>query len=147
VVKPQTFDGTPSKVSVFVGACKLYIRMRLRDLPVEEQIQWVLSYVQGGSADIWKNNVMEELKTEEIEFKLAGEFLAEIRKEFRERDEESVKVAELKKIEQGGRMMEEFIQDFKRVVRGSRYEGHPLIEEFKWCMNRSIRRKLMEVEN
>jgi len=147
VVKPQTFDGTPSKVSVFVGACKLYIRMRLRHLPVEEQIQWVLSYVQGGSADIWKNNVMEELKTEEIEFKLAGEFLAEIRKEFRERDEESVKVAELKKIEQGGRMMEEFIQDFKRVVRGSRYEGHPLIEEFKWCMNRSIRRKLMEVEN
>ena len=90
---------------------------------------------------------MEELKTEEIEFKLAGEFLAEIRKEFRERDKESVKVAELKKIEQGGRMMEEFIQDFKRVVRGSRYEGHPLIEEFKWCMNRSIRRKLMEVEN
>ena len=147
MVKPQTFDGTPSKVSVFVGACKLYIRMRLRNLPVEEQIQWVLSYVQGGSADIWKNNVMEELKTEEIEFKLAGEFLAEIRKEFRERDEESVKVAELKKIEQGGRMMEEFVQDFKRVVRGSRYEGHPLIEEFKWCMNRSIRRKLMEVEN
>jgi len=52
VEKPQTFDGTPSKVSGFVGACKLYIRMRLRELAVEEQIQWILSYVQGGSADI-----------------------------------------------------------------------------------------------
>jgi len=27
--------------------------------------------------------------------------------------------------------MEEFVQDFKRVARGSGYEGHPLIEEFK----------------
>ena len=43
--------------------------------------------------------------------------------------------------------MEEFVQDFKRTARGSSYEGHPLIEEFKWSMNGSIRRKLMEVEN
>jgi len=90
---------------------------------------------------------MEELETGEIEFKSAGEFLAEIRREFGEGDEESVKVVELKKIEQGGRMMEEFVQDFKRVARGSRYEGCPLIEEFKRSMNGSIRRKLMEAEN
>ena len=45
VAKPQTFDRTLSKISGFVGSCKLYIKMRLRDMPVEEQIQWVLSYV------------------------------------------------------------------------------------------------------
>ena len=39
VAKLQTFDGILSKVSGFLSACKLYIRMRLRELSVEEQIQ------------------------------------------------------------------------------------------------------------
>ena len=97
------------KVSRFVGAYKLYIKMRLRKSSVEEQVQWILSYVQGGLADIWKENVMEELETGEIEFESTGEFLAEIKKEFGGGDEESVKVAELKKIEQGGRTIKEFV--------------------------------------
>ena len=82
MAKPQTFDGTPSKVSGFIGVCRLYVKMRLREASVEEQVQWILSYVQGGSADIWKENIMEELEIGEIEFESAREFLAEIRKEF-----------------------------------------------------------------
>jgi len=74
---------------------------------------------------------MEELEAGEIEFESAGEFLAEIKKEFGEGDEELVKVAELKKIKQRERTVEEFVQDFKRTARGSGYEGRPLIEEFK----------------
>ena len=62
-------------------------------------------------------------------------------------EEESVKAAELRKLEQGGKTMEEFVQEFKRAARGSGYEGRPLVEEFKRGMNGSIRRKLMEVEN
>jgi len=43
-------------------------------------------------------------------------------------------------------MMKEFVQKFRRTVRGSRYEGHSLIEEFKQSINITIRRKLIEVE-
>jgi len=45
--------------------------------------------------------------------------------------EELVKVAELKRLKQGGRTMEEFVQEFRRAARESRYKGRPLIEEFK----------------
>ena len=90
---------------------------------------------------------MEELKTGEMEYEMVEEFLISLKKEFGGREEESVKVAELRKLEQEGRTMEEFMQEFKRIARGSRYERRPLVEEFKREMNRAIRRKLMEAEN
>ncbi len=42
--------------------------------------------------------------------------------------------------------MEEFIQEFRRVARGSRYKERPLIKKFKRSMNGMIRRKLMEAK-
>ena len=90
---------------------------------------------------------MEELESGEVEYESVEEFLTCLKKEFGGGEEESVKVVELRKLEQGGRTMEEFVQEFKRAVRGSRYEGWPLVEEFKRGMNGGIRRKLMEAEN
>jgi len=89
---------------------------------------------------------LKKLEGGELEYESVGEFLAAIKKEFREGEEESVKVAELKGLEQGERIIEEFVQEFRRAVKGSRYEGRPLVEKFKRGMNRMIRRKLMEVE-
>jgi len=90
---------------------------------------------------------MEEFKVGEVEYETIEEFLMNLKKEFGGEEEESVKAAELRKLEQGGRTMEEFIQEFKRAARGSGYERRPLVEEFKRGINREIRKKLMEVEN
>ena len=146
VAKPPVFSREVGKVSEFLTTCRLYIKMRMREAMVEEQIQWVLLYVQGGSADIWKENILEDLEEELLEYELIGEFLAIIKKEFEGGDEESVKVAELKKLEQGGRTIEEFIQEFQRVARDSGYKGRLLMEEFKREMSEVIRRKLIEME-
>ena len=147
VAKPAIFNGEVAKVGGFITACRLFVRMKLRGATVEEQVQWVLSYMQGGSADVWKKNVMEELESGEVEYESVEEFLTSVKKEFRGGEEESIKVAELRRMEQGGKMMEEYVQEFKRTVRGSGYEGRPLVEEFKRGMNGGIRRKLMEAEN
>ena len=90
---------------------------------------------------------MEELESGEVEYESAEEFLTSLKKEFGGGEEELMKAAELRKLEQGGRIMEEFVQEFKRAARGSGYEGRLLVEEFKRGMNGGIRRKLMEAEN
>ena len=40
------------KILGFMTICKLYRKARMRKVLLEEQIQWVLSYVQGESADM-----------------------------------------------------------------------------------------------
>jgi len=90
---------------------------------------------------------MEELESEEVEYESVEEFLTSLKREFGGGEEESVKAVELRKLEQEGKTMEEFVQEFKRAARGSGYKGRPLVEEFKRGMNREIRRKLMKVEN
>ena len=96
---------------------------------------------------MWKENVMEELEAGEVEYESVEEFFTILKREFGAGEEESVKAAELRKIEQGGRTMEEFVQKFKWAARESRYEGRLLVKEFKRGMNGGIRRKLMEAEN
>ena len=99
VVKPQIFNGTSAKIGGFISACKLYIRMKMRGESVEGQVQWMLSYIQGESVDVWKENIMEELESEEVEYESAEEFLMSLRKEFGGGEEKSVRAAELRKVE------------------------------------------------
>ena len=95
-------------------------------------------YIQDRSADIWKKNILENSEGKLLEYEIAGEFLADIRKEFCGEDKEIVKIAELKRLEQGEKMIEKFVQEFRRVARKSRYEGKPLVEKFKSGINRII---------
>jgi len=122
IAKPQLFDGISSKVLGFVIGCKLYIRNKLAEATVEGQVQWVLLHMQGGAVDVWKKNIMEELESGKVEYESVKEFLTSLKREFGGGKEESVKAAELRKLEQGGKTMEEFVQEFKRAARRSGYE-------------------------
>ena len=58
---------------------------------------------------------------EKVEFELTKKFLLELKNEFGGEHEKSVKVIKLRKIEQGGRIIEEFVQEFRRIVKESKY--------------------------
>ena len=89
--------------------------------------------------------MLEDLESGNSEYEIAKKFLVDLKKEFGE-DKKAVKVVELRKLEQGERTIEEFVQEFKRAARRSSYEERLLIEEFKREMSRMIRRKLIKTE-
>ena len=100
VAKLQTFNG---KVGIFLGflmAYRLYIGIRIRKVVVEEQIQWILSYVQRWLVDIWKENILKDLEIGTLEYVMIEKFLMYLIKEFSRRDNEIIRMAELKKVEQ-----------------------------------------------
>lgn len=82
--------------------------------------------------------MLENLEERLLEYETAEEFLTDIKKEFRGEYEKGVQVAELKRLEQESKTMEDFIQEFRRVARGSGYGGRLLIEEFKREMNSTV---------
>jgi len=89
---------------------------------------------------------LDELAKGESEVESVEQLFAKIRDDFGKTSEEKRKIEQLRTIEQGGRTCDEYIQEFKKVARGSGYERRPLIKEFKRGLNGAIRRKLAEAE-
>jgi len=52
VTAPPKFDGSKEAVVGFVNACYLYTEARLGEVNDKGKISWVLSYVQGGVAEV-----------------------------------------------------------------------------------------------
>jgi len=102
--------------------------------------------MQGGIAEAWKDNLLDKLAKGESEVESAEQLFVKIRDDFGETLEEERKIEQLRTIEQGGRTCDKYMQEFKKITRGSSYEGRPLIEEFKRGLNGAIRRKLAEAE-
>ena len=86
--------------------------------------------MQRGLADVWKENILKNLEADLLEYETTREFLMDLKKKFGG-EEKTVKTAELRRLEQGGKAMEKFIQEFKIIVRESRYKRRLLIKEFK----------------
>ena len=106
----------------------------------------MLSYMQKISVDILKKNVIEDLENRSLSYATVEKFLLDFKEEFGREENETMKVAELKKVEQEGKTMEKFVQKFRRIAKENKYEERLLIEEFKRGMNGVIRRKLIKAE-
>ena len=122
VTKPQTFSGKMEEISAFVNVACLYIRMKMAEEAAATQVAWMLSYIQEGIAEAWKDNLLDELVKGESEVESAEQLFAKIRNDFRETSEEERKIEQLRMIEQGGRTCDKYMQEFKKVTRGSSYE-------------------------
>ena len=125
----------------------LYLSIKMTEKTKTTKIAWVLSYVWGGVAEAWKDNLLDELLKRESEVEMAEKLFKKMRNEFEKTEEEERKIEQLRTIEQGNRIYNKYIQQFKKITRESRYERWPFIEEFKRGLNRGIKKKLAETKS
>ena len=90
--------------------------------------------------------MLEDLKAGLLKYEIAGEFLVDIKKEFGGEDKKPVKIAKLRRIEQEGKIMEEFVQELRKAARKSKYERRLLVKEFKRGINNIIQRRLIKAK-
>ena len=109
VERSQVFSRRIEEVSAFINVACLYIRMKMTEKAAATQVAWVLSYMQGGIAEAWKDNLLDELAKRESEVESAEQLFAKIRDDFGETSEEERKIEQLRTIEQGGRTCDEYI--------------------------------------
>ena len=119
------------EVSAFINVAHLYLSMKMTGETEATKIAWVLSYIQGGVVEVWKNNLLDELSKGGSEIETVEELFKKMRNKFEEMGGKERKVEQLRTIEQGGRTCDKYVQKFKKIAKESRYERQPLIEEFK----------------
>jgi len=147
VARPPLFSGKKEELNGFISACKLYISILLEGATENTKINWVLSFVQGGVADAWKENIMEMQEfMDEGAPTVLEELWESLRINFGDADEESTAVGKLRLIEQGNKTCDEHVQEFRRIARDSGYDGRALVEEYKRSLNQKLRMALMMSE-
>ena len=109
VARPQVFSGKMKEVSAFVNIACLYIRMKMTEEVAVIQVAWVLSYIQRGIAEAWKDNLLDELAKRESEVESVEQLFTKIRSNFGETSEEERKIEQLRTIEQGGKTCNKYI--------------------------------------
>jgi len=73
--------------------------------------------------------LLDKLAKGKSEIEIAEDLFTKIRNEFEETTEAERKVKQLRTIEQGERLCNEYVQEFKKVTRESSYKGKPLIKK------------------
>ena len=109
-------------MSIFINIVYLYLRIKMTGESQLTKIVWVLSYIQKGIVEVWKDNLLNELSKEKSEVETTEELFSKMKNESRETTEKKRKIEQLRTIEQEKRTYNEYVQEFKKIARQSRYK-------------------------
>ncbi|EEB89022.1 hypothetical protein MPER_12934, partial [Moniliophthora perniciosa FA553] len=148
VKPPPTFTGDRDAAEGFLKAVKLNLRMNKQMYNTNERkILYTLSHMEGGTAETWKNNALddifdEEKDDEEITFET-------FEKRFRERFEPFDKVAMAQrkletlrmKRDEGG--ADEYVNKFRELANRTKFDDAALIVYFRRGLPENLTRRVM----
>ena len=130
----------------FINSCQLYISARPSEFQTEDQkMHWIMSYMQGGSARLWRDYIMAQVQSGIKQFRNANDLMNEIESKFGEEDKQTTMSLKIRTMTQGEKHMDKHVQEFQRAALEASYDGYPLVVEFKMSLNAGPRRQLQSL--
>ena len=87
IAAPLPFDGKRENTESFLNSCSLYISARPSEFPTEDsKMHWIMSYMQNGSARLWRDYIMVQVRSGVKQFQNANDLMNEIESKFGEED-------------------------------------------------------------
>jgi hypothetical protein len=143
MVTPQVFTGKMVDMHSFQTACYLYIIVNPEEFPTEKsKIIWVLSYLQGRTAQKWCKTTVLEMIEGISPYKTYEQFQAKLKENFGDPNEQDTRIFEITMMQQGTKMADKHCHDFRLAAYKSGYEGITLIHEFKCSLNKGLQEHL-----
>ena len=136
---PQTFDGTMKDTKSFISSIILYIKGREPEFrTTESKIMFALSYMQGGKAQFWRNEAINQIAMGHEPFKSFQDFLEKLEAQFGDPNPKATAVGKLKTMRQGSLSADEFMLQFKAEASQTDLGDAALIEYLKAGLNPSL---------
>ncbi|PFH45088.1 hypothetical protein AMATHDRAFT_163090, partial [Amanita thiersii Skay4041] len=152
---PPFYDGSMATCEAFINACRIYIAAKPREFgDITAKIMWILSYMQTGMAQQFRDAFLVFMNTEEFrtEFLQAApgtdptEILyRNIYQAFGDPNKQATAILELTTMKQGTKSAEEHVQCFKQAYSRSGYQQMAGIHELKRSLNTPLLDKCMSV--
>ena len=108
-------------------------------------MHWIMSYMQSGSARLWRDYIMAQVRSSVKQFQSANDLMNEIESKFGEEDKRTTMSLKIRTMQQGEKHADEHVQEFQRAALEAGYEGYPLVVEFKRSLNAGLRRQLQNL--
>jgi Retrotransposon gag protein len=136
IAVPDFFDGTKDKFLRFFNQVLLFLAAV--DYSDKESILFILSYMKGGSAEIWASNQLARLTREHWINDSLDDFFTTLEATFGDTDAASTARTKLSNVSQGKDTVDEYIVKFEAYESLTGYGPVELLERFQRGLVRPI---------
>lgn len=141
VAVPDVFDGTLSKAETFLRQCSLYFHARKLDFQDDQdKISFALSYMKGGIAGPWADQVVEKYEEPDREpvFEDWDAFKEEFKAAFGDPNPAGTARYKMDQLRQGIHTADEYVASFRELVPKTGYNDAAHVEKFERGLNPAL---------
>lgn len=158
IAAPPIFKGEMGETEVFLRAIQIYMATHAAEFSsAETRVMFALSYIQGGIAQPWKEQILERYVARETAVMVAlqnqdplpadvfaswDDFKAEFNRRFADPNPMATAIAQLETLRQGNSTCDEFTVKFQNIASRTGYNDAALIELYKKRLNNKLLEKL-----